>query len=427
MASPQETPPPEPETVVRYKVLALTFLMAFMMYMERGAIGAATPSIMREFKVNKITMGWSISAFNFSYALFQIPGGWLADLLGARLVLAGAMVWWALFTASTALATGPGTLAAVRFLFGMGEAAAFPSGSRALVTWLTLRRRAFGQGFQHAGSRFGAAIAPLIVSYLIVVSSWRTCFVLLGMAGGVWAIVWYAYYRNSPMEHRGTNEAERRMLAESAALKKADRGKVPWRRILTSVDVWVLSTTYFCYGWVLWLYLAWFPTYLREARHFSALGAGLASVPLFGATVSNVLGGMFSDSLVAKFRNVRKGRLVVSVAGFLIGGLALLPGVFLSDATASLICLTVALAGLELTVPVSWAMSIDLGGEFSGSVSSVMNTWGNVGGALSAALVGYMATSFGWTSPFVLASIICLLSAVLVMRIDPRPIAPRLK
>jgi MFS family permease len=424
MASPQETRPPEPrQSFVRYKVLGLTFLMAFMMYMERGAIGAATPSIMREFGVSKITMGWSISAFNFSYALFQIPGGWLADLLGARLVLAGAMVWWALFTACTALATGPGTLGAVRFLFGMGEAAAFPSGSRALVTWLTLRRRAFGQGFQHAGARFGAAVAPLIVSYLIVVSSWRTCFVLLGMAGGIWAIIWFAYYRNSPVEHRGTSESERKILASSAALSGKDRRNVPWRRILRSSDVWVLSTTYFCYGWVLWLYLAWFPTYLREARHFSALGAGLASIPLLGATVSNVLGGMFSDSLVARFRSVRKGRLTVSVAGFLIGGLALLPGVFLSNATESLVCLTVALSGLELTVPISWAMSIDLGGEFSGSVSSVMNTWGNVGGALSAALVGYMATRFGWTSPFLLASIICLLSAALVTKIDPRPIA----
>lgn len=420
MASPRKEPSDAP-THVRYNVLGLTFLMAFMMYMERGAIGAATPSIMREFGISKTTMGWSISAFNFSYAMFQIPGGWLADLLGARIVLAGAMVWWAMFTAATSLATGAGSLAAVRFLFGMGEAAAFPSGSRALVTWLTLRRRAFGQGFQHAGSRFGAAIAPAVVTYLILVSNWRTCFVLLGCAGAVWSVIWFAYYRNTPWEHPATNEAEREMLAPVAGRNK-EKHRIPWRRILRSPDLWVLSTTYFCYGWVLWLYLAWFPTYLREARHFTAAGAGLASIPLLGATVGNVVGGLYSDSLVARFSSVRRGRLTVSVIGFLTGGMALLPGVIVTNSVVALICLTIALTGLELTVPVSWAMSIDLGGEFSGSVCSVMNTWGNIGGALSAALVGYMATRFGWTSPFLLASGICLMSAALVTRIDPRPI-----
>src|SRR5450432_1352716 len=133
----RDSPPPiESPTLVRYKILGLTFLMAFMMYMERGAIGVAAPSIMREFHVNKIKMGWSISAFNWSYALFQIPGGWMADRFGARLVLTGAMIWWAVFTAATGLASGVRSLGAMRFLFGMGEAAAFPSGSRALLRWL---------------------------------------------------------------------------------------------------------------------------------------------------------------------------------------------------------------------------------------------------------------------------------------------------
>src|ERR1700693_2417219 len=171
---------------VRYEVLGMSFLMAFLMYMERGAIGAAAPSIMREFHIDKIRMGWAISAFSWSYALCQIPGGWMASRFGPRAVLAGAMLWWSVFTAATALSFNAVSLAATRLMFGAGEAAAFPAGSRALVPWLPLQRRAFGQGFQHSGARLGAAIAPAVVVYLIAVSGWRTVFYLFGGVGIAW-------------------------------------------------------------------------------------------------------------------------------------------------------------------------------------------------------------------------------------------------
>jgi MFS family permease len=405
-------------TRVRYQVLGLTFLMAFLMYMERGAIGAATPNIMREFGISKITMGWSVSAFNWSYALFQVPGGWLADRFGSRIVLAAAIAWWSAFTAGTGLSFNAASLAVTRFLFGAGEAAAFPAGSRALARWLPVGQRAFGQGFQHSGSRLGAALAPAIVVSLMAVSGWRPVFYMFGAAGIVWAIVWYAYYRNQPGEHPRTNAAEVNLLPKPAG--SLSNKSVPWRLILRSRDLWYLSVAYFCYGWVLWLYLAWFPTYLREARHFTSLKSGLASIPLFAATLANVAGGVLSDSLAAKFRDLRRGRLMVSIYGFSIAALALLPGVLASSPVTALACLTVALGGLELTVAVSWAICLDIGGDYCGSVSSVMNTWGNLGGAISAVMVGYLATWMGWTSPFLLASVLCLLSAIIVSRIDPR-------
>jgi MFS family permease len=407
-------------TWVRYRVLALSFLMAFMMYMERGAIGAATPAIMREFHVDRITMGWSLSAFNWSYALFQIPCGWMADRFGPRLILAGAMVWWSIFTAGTGLTFSAASLAATRFLFGMGEAAAFPAGSRALVRWLPVKRRAFGQGFQHSGSRLGAALAPIVVVALMAVSGWRLIFFIFGAVGVVWAVIWYAYYRNRPSEHPGVNAGEAALLGDQGVQGPAVKRAVPWSRILTSRDLWFLSVVYFCYGWVLWLYLAWFPTYLREARHFSQLGTGLASIPLFGATLANVVGGLLSDKIAHRWNDLRRGRLTISISGFAIAGIALLPGVLATSAVVALFCLTVAMAGLELTVSCSWAMCIDMGGSFSGSVSSVMNTLGNLGGAVSPIMVAYLVTRFGWTSPFLLGSSLCLFSALLVTRIDPR-------
>jgi MFS family permease len=406
---------------VRYRVLGLSFLMSFMMYMERGAMGAAAPTIMKEFHIDKITMGWSASAFNWSYALFQVPGGWMADRFGARLILAAAMAWWSVFTAATGFAFSAVSLATTRFLFGMGEAAGFPAGSRALLRWLPVRRRAFGQGFQHSGSRLGAALAPAIVVALIAVSGWRLIFYIFGAAGSVWACIWYAYYRNSPAEHKSVNAGELALLPAAPAKRAAGvKRAVPWRCILRSRDLWYLSFIYFCYGWVLWMYLQWFPTYLREARHFTQRGSALASIPLIAATITNIAGGLLSDRLATHWNDVRRGRMVVSMAGFTIAGLALLPGVLAADATTAMIYLTIALAGLELTVSVSWAVCLDIGGDFSGSVSSVMNMFGNLGGAASAVAVGYLATLFGWNSPFFLGSFVCLLSALLVTRVDPR-------
>jgi MFS family permease len=406
---------------VRYQVLGMSFLMAFLMYMERGAIGAAAPSIMREFHIDKITMGWAISAFSWSYALCQIPAGWMADRFGPRLVLAIAMAWWSIFTAAMAFSFNAISLAATRLLFGAGEAAAFPAGSRALVPWLPLHRRAFGQGFQHSGARLGAAVAPAVVVYLIAASGWRTVFYIFGAVGIAWATGWYASYRNSPAEHPRVDAAELALLpAGPVPAGRRWNRTVPWRRILRDWNLRRLSTVYFCYGFVIWLYLAWFPTYLKEARHFTGFKAGLASLPLFVATATNIAGGLLSDRLASKWGDLRRGRIIVSRTGFLIAAVALLPGVLASHEMAALLCLTAALAGLELTVAVSWAICIDIGGEFSGSVSSVMNTWGNLGGAISAVAVGYLATHLGWTSPFLLASGLCLLSAWLVSRIDPR-------
>lgn len=411
-----------PATTTRYRILLLSSVVALLMFLDRACMGAATPSIMREFGLDKIAVGWSVSAFNWTYALFQVPGGWLSDRYGSRLVLTVAIVWWSAFTAGTGMAFNAWSLALMRGLFGMGEAAAWPSASRALLRWLPSNQRAFGQGFQHAGSRFGAAIAPALVVFLISAFDWRAVFYLFGAAGIAVAAAWYLYYRNAPHQHPHVNDAELKLLNASASRpSSAARLSVPWSRILRSGNLWCLSLMYFCYGWVLWMYLQWLPTYLTEVRHFSQLRMGLAaSVPLLAATGSNVAGGWISDTLARKWGDLRRGRLAVSIAGFSIAGLAMLPGVLAQDATTGLIWLTIALAGLELTVGVSWALCLEIAGDFSGSVTGVMNTFGNLGGALSAVVIGYLATLFGWTVPFLVASLLCAAAALLATRIDPK-------
>ena len=195
---------------------------------------------------------------------------------------------------------------------------------------------------------------------------------------------------------------------------------VPWRQILASRNLWFLSSMYFCYGWVLWMYLFWLPTYLVEARHFTQIKMGFAaSTPLLAATLTNMLGGWASDKLAHRLGDLRRGRLFVSMTGFAIAGLSLIPGVLAESPTTGLLCLTLALAGLELTVAVSWAICLDIGGEFSGSVSAVMNTMGNIGGAISAVAIGYLATHFGWNWPFLIASAMCLTAAFIATLVNP--------
>jgi MFS transporter, ACS family, glucarate transporter len=410
-------------TYVRYKVLLLTFFVAFVMYVDRACVGVAAPTIMHDFGLDKIQMGWAASAFNAAYTLFQVPAGWMADRYGPRLILGVAIAWWSVFTAATGLAYGFFSFTITRFFFGMGEAAAFPAASRAILPWLPAGRRAFGQGFQHAGSRFGAAVTPPIVVFLIAQYGWRQAFFIFGIIGIVLAAVWVAYFRNTPEQHSQVNAEELAILRTAGRQRVAakQKGSVPWRRILHSRDLWFLSSMYFCYGWVLWLYLNWIPTYLVEDRGFTQIKMGLAaSLPLLAATLTNVLGGTLSDRLVHAWGDLRRGRVVVSVCGFAVAGIGLLLVAPASSASVALAFLTVALAGLELTVAGSWAMALDLGGDHSGSVSAVMNTLGNLGGTLSGICIGYLSTLYSWTWVFGISSAICLLAALLATQVDPR-------
>jgi MFS family permease len=324
-------------TRVRYCVLLLSFLVGVVMFLDRACIGTVTPSLMSEFHLDKITTAWCLSMFNWTYSIFQIPGGWLADRFGSRIVLTGAVAWWSIFTAATGGAFNAASLAITRALFGVGEAAAWPAASRSLLRWLPLDQRAFGQGFQHSGSRLGGALAPAIAVVVLASSGWRAVFYVFGGVGILVALAWYAYYRDLPQQHSGINEAELRLLDGAICAQPATRKAVPWRRILLSRELLCLSVTYSCYGWVFWIYLLWLPTYLSEARHFTRMEMGFgASAPLIAAAVNNIVGGKLSDRLVRKWKDLRRGRVTVSAAGFLLAGIAILPGVLATSAVGGL-------------------------------------------------------------------------------------------
>lgn len=185
-------------TRVRHVVLWLTVAAYMITYMDRVVISAAVPSIQKEFGFSIVTMGWILGSFRWAYSIFQIPGGWLGDKLGPRKALTWIVVWWSIFCSVTAGMWSASSMIACRFLFGMGEAGAFPIATRSLSRWMLPSERGFAQGITHAGSRLGAALTPPIVAWIIIHFGWRTAFVSFGFLGLIWATVWHWYYRDTP-------------------------------------------------------------------------------------------------------------------------------------------------------------------------------------------------------------------------------------
>jgi len=408
-------------TRVRYIVLAFTVAIYMITYMDRVVISNAAPVIQKEFGFSLITMGWILASFRWAYALFQIPGGWLGDRIGPRRALAIIVTWWSAFTSLTAFAWGATSMIVVRFLFGIGEAGAFPIATRSLSRWMLPGERGFAQGVTHAGSRLGAAMTPPLVVWIITRYNWRAAFVTFGIMGIVWAIAWLIYYRDTPDEHAATNTAERDLIrvATGGAQRRAG-SPVPWGKILSNSGLWYLAAMYFCYNYCLSTYLDWFPTYLHQYRHYDLKRMGFyASLPLLAGTVGDLLGGWLSDVLLRSTSNVKRSRRVVAVAGFLLAAAGIVPATLTADPQTCVLWSCIAFFGLEVTVGVSWAIPLDIGGDCAGSVSSVMNMCGNIGGAISPAALAYLVKAYGWNVPFLVASSLCAIAAVIFgTRID---------
>jgi MFS transporter, ACS family, glucarate transporter len=407
-------------TRIRHVVLWLTVAAYMITYIDRVVISAAVPSIQEEFGFSLVTMGWILGAYQLSYALFQIPGGWLGDRFGPRRALPAIVAWWSAFTAATALTWSATSMIVCRFLFGMGEAGAFPIATRSLSRWMLPSERGFAQGVTHAGSRLGGALTPVLVVFLIGHYGWRAPFYIFAVLGLLWAAVWYSFYRDTPAEHRMVNAAERELIEKALGTTKSRAGKsIPWRQILTHPQMWLLSAMYFCYGYSIGIFLTWFPKYLHAERDFDLKQMGIyASLPLLAGVVGDICGGWFSDIALKRTGDLKFARRVVAIPGFLIAAVAIPLACLASDPLVSVGYFALAVLGIELTVGVSWAVTLDIGGEYAGSVSAVMNTLGNLGAAIAATVTGYIVNASGWSTAFFVLAGYSLVAAVLFTRID---------
>jgi sugar phosphate permease len=407
-------------TRVRHVVLWLTVAAYMITYMDRVVIAAAVPVIQRELGFTMVTMGWILGAFRWSYALFQIPGGWLGDRIGPRRALALIVTWWSFFTSATALTWSAASMAVCRFLFGMGEAGAFPIATRSLSRWMLPDERGYAQGITHAGSRLAAALTPPLVVAMMAAWGWRAPFFAFGAVGLVWAAAWYAYYRDTPAEHPRVNEAEREMIRSAlGGLRSRTSSSVPWRTILASRTLWTLSAMYACYNYSLAVYIDWLPKYLSEHRGFDLKAMGFyASLPLLAGTAGDLAGGWTSDLWARRTGNLKVARRAVAAIGFAVAAAGMVPAAFTADPVSSVWYSCLAVFGLEATVGVSWAVPLDIGGDFAGSVSAVMNMSGNIAAAISTMLLPYLVRGYGWQTPFVVTAALSIVAAFLFLRID---------
>jgi sugar phosphate permease len=402
----------------RWYILLLISLMYLITYLDRVNISAAAPVISKEFGFDKITMGVIFGSFTLAYALFQMPGGWLGDRFGPRRMLTLIVGYWSIMTAATAAAGGAISFVIVRFLFGVGEAGAFPVATRAMQLWYPRRERGFVQGVTHSASRLGAAIAPPIVVTIITAFGWREVFYICGAVGIVWAVWWYFSYRDLPEHHGMVNRAELgriRGVDETGKInppRVESMAQLPWRTLIRSPNMWAIMCAYFTYVYCLWIFLSWLPSYLVEYRHFTLIKTGyLASLPLLAGVVGDTVGGLATDWLLRKTGSAKIARRSVAMVGLLGCVVCIVPAALVEDPYAAVYLLTGAGFFLECTIGPSWAVPMDTGGKYSGTVSGTMNMAGNFGGFLSPIVFGFLAQYGSWQAPFIVAAALLVIGA----------------
>lgn len=400
----------------RFTLLNFALALSIITYVDRVAIASAATAIRTELGLSTVQMGWVFSAFTFAYAAFEIPSGWWGDVVGPRRVLTRIVLWWSTFTMVTGLAWNFASLAAARFLFGVGEAGAFPNISRTFARWFPTRERGHAHGVVFMGTRLGGAIAPPLVVMLMAWIGWRKSFFVCGLLGVSWCVFWRRWFQDDPSNHPSVNAAELEIIRDGLGPEHPPR--LPWSALL-SPNLLTICMMYFCMAYTLYFNLTWLPTYLREARGFSVSQAGwIAGVILLTGACGSFIGGRLTDHLV-KTHGLRIGRRIGAVTLPLAGALLIAAAQIENPILASiLLALTLGIA--DLNVSSCWSMCHDVGGESAGTVSGAMNTFGNIGGAISPLVVGYAVQWWSsWTVPFYVTAGVYVLGGALTFLIDP--------
>jgi MFS family permease len=405
----------------------MAFLLAVVTYLDRICISAAAPFIMDDLHLSVLQMSVVFSAFTLSYSLFEIPSGWLGDVKGPRRVLTRIVLWWSAFTMLTSLARGFQSLVAIRFLFGAGEAGAFPNIARSFSKWFPIRERGRANGVMFLGSRVGGMLSAPIALLIVSRWGWRTSFILFGAVGLVWAATWFAWYRDRPEEHPSVDAAELAWIRQDQRGPDgpADHEPTPWGALLRSRNLYAICAMYFAFGYGLYFYFTWLPTYLIKQLGFSVLAGGLfASLPFMLAGMADLTGGWLTDTL-CRTRGLRVGRCYLGFAAFLTCATLVFASTLPVPPIAKAVLLAFALASADLALGACWAVPIDIAPDHAGVITGCMNTLGNLGGLLGPLVVGVAVDRWGsWTIPFYVTAAVYAAGALAWLAIDPtHPIA----
>jgi MFS family permease len=409
----------------RNRVLSGLFLLSVITYLDRVCIAVASKPIQDELHLSPSQWGWVLGIFSVSYALFEIPTGTLGDRLGGRRILTRIVLWWSAFTVLTGLVTRYWTLLLTRFLFGAGEAGAFPNISASVSRWFPARERARAVGVTWMASRMGGALSPLIVVPLMLAFGWRSAFFVLGCIGVVWAIGWYALYRDHPSLVRGISQKELTEIGETPQVARDHR--LPWSIAGRSANFWMILLMYHTYCLGSYFYISWMPTYLEQGRGFGPEQMKWwAMAPFIIGGCGDLLGGWASDRLTRKW-GLKWGRRLIGGGGLLAGGIFLGLTAATPNRELAAIFLALSYGCQDSMLPVSWAVCMDVGGKHAGGISASMNMAGQVGSFLSSVAFGYAVgflrdhhftfeQQFNW--PVYPLAAMLIVSGILFFRID---------
>lgn len=394
---------------MRWLIVLATFLLSVLLYVDRICISAAKDAVSADIGLSEQQMGWVFSAFALGYALLQAPSGWLADRLGPRPVLALIVALWSIFTGLTAAASSFTSMLVVRFLFGAGEAGAFPGMARAVYSWIPMSERGLVQGINFSGSRIGAAVTLPVISWLIAELGWRPTFVVLMVVGLVWALLWYCLFRDDPQDVKWLSEAERAFILESRQAgstppKGGSISDMPreglWRSLRSSSTMWALCAQYFASNFVFFFALTWFFPQLKSRYGLSGLEASLfAAAPLICGALGNWCSGWWVDRLFSSQR-WKLSRRLPAMTGFVFAAVGIIGSAHSTTPLTSSIWFSLCIFGADMTLSPSWSSCVDIGRQHAGVVSGTMNMAGNLGSFVTSLAFPYLLLWTGSPLPF---------------------------
>lgn len=384
----------------RYGFFVGSFLITLLLYIDRVCISSAKDAITNDLVLTDIQMGWVLSAFALGYALFQVPGGALGDKYGVRKVMTSIMVLWSVFTAMTGAAWNYMTMLTARFIFGAGEAGAFPNIARAAFSWVPLQERGTFQGINFSGSRLGAAFALPLVAYLIDAWGWRTIFYFFGALGIMGAVLFYALFRNTPEEHKGVSAIERDYIIKNRQEKKESTHTLPIQRILGTKNVILVMIQYVGSNFIFFFMLTWLFPYIKAKYELNLVTTGFyAMMPLLAGALGNWVSGYTVDYIYKKDK-WEASRRTPAIIGFALVVVGIISSLYMDSALGAVLCLSVAIFGADMTLSPSWSFCMDIGKEHSGKVSGMMNMAGNLGAFTTALAFPYLQSWTGSNDPF---------------------------
>jgi predicted MFS family arabinose efflux permease len=401
----------------RHVVLGLLVSLSIVTYMDRICISVAGARIQEQLGISPERWGWVLGAFVLAYGLFEIPSGAMGDTWGQRRLLTRIVVWWSIFTSLTGAAWSFGVLLPIRFLFGAGEAGAYPNMAGSVGRWFPATERARAQGFIWGASRVGGAIAPWLVVPLMAWLGWRAVFFVFGSLGVVWALVWVWWYRDDPRDCPGITETE---LAELDRPGRAGHAGIPWAQLLHSRQIWLIMAMYWCYVWGSMFYLTWFHTYLVKGRGLSEREMGLFSaLPFIAGFAGNMAGGFLCDRFSVRY-GLGLGRRLIGSISLATSALMLFTTASTHGKVSGIVLLSLGFGVMDCMLPAAWAICLDVGGKYSGVVSGAMNSAGQFGGFVCSVLFGRLVQQYGnYNLPLFFIATMVFISAILFWMIDP--------